>query len=231
MALLVLGVKDPPRGAHDAPMVGRASARPLDTYLDLLRNKRYLLTALGYGAYTFALGGLGLWMPAFLERIRGMSHVEATATFGAITCATGFAGTFIGGWLGDRLLRRTKQSYLWVSGVATFVAAPVTWLALANANRMIYLPAIIVAEVLIFMCTGPINSAILSEVKPIERATAMGLAVFIMHLVGDIPSQPLIGYLSDRSTLAQGILVVPVAVVLAGVLWVVAARVRDPVSS
>ena len=55
----------------------------------------------------------------------------------------------------------------------------------------------------------------------------MGLAVFVMHLVGDIPSQPLIGYLSDRSTLAQGILVVPLAVVLAGIIWMVAARLRD----
>jgi sugar phosphate permease len=212
---------------HDKVNVGRASARPLNAYLDLLRNKRYLLTALGYGAYTFALGGLGFWMPAFLERIRGMSHVQATATFGAITCATGFVGTFIGGWLGDRFLRRSKQSYLWVSGIATLVAAPVTYLSLASPHKSVYLPAIIVAEVLIFMCTGPVNSAIVSEVKPIERATAMGLAVFVMHLVGDIPSQPLIGYLSDRSTLAQGILVVPLAVVLAGIIWIVAARLRD----
>lgn len=227
LALLVLAVKDPPRGLHDKVNVGQASARPLHAYLDLLRNKRYLLTALGYGAYTFALGGLGFWMPAFLERIRGMSHVQATATFGGITCATGFVGTFIGGWLGDRFLRRSKQSYLWVSGIATLVAAPVTYLSLASPHKSVYIPAIIVAEVLIFMCTGPVNSAIVSEVKPIERATAMGLAVFVMHLVGDIPSQPLIGYLSDRSTLAQGILVVPLAVVLAGIIWIVAARLRD----
>ena len=221
LALLVLRVKDPPRGAstHETTVGG--------TYLDLLKNKRYLLTSLGYGAYTFALGGLGFWMPAFLERVRGMSHVQATATFGAITLATGFVGTFIGGWLGDRFLRRSKQSYLWVSGISTLIAAPVTYLSLSSPNKAIYIPAIIVAEVLIFMCTGPVNSAIVSEVQPIERATAMGLAVFIMHLVGDIPSQPMIGYLSDRSTLAQGILVVPLAVVLAGIIWVVAARLRD----
>jgi putative Mn2+ efflux pump MntP len=103
----------------------------------------------------------------------------------------------------------------------------VTYLSLASPHKSIYIPAIVVAEVLIFMCTGPVNSAIVSEVKPIERATAMGLAVFVMHLVGDIPSQPLIGYLSDRSTLAQGILVVPLAVVLAGIIWIVAARLRD----
>jgi MFS family permease len=236
LSLLVLAVKDPPRGLHDG--VGAGFSRPAPAkagvytaYRDLLRNKRYLLTALGYGAYTFALGGLGFWMPAFLERVRGMSHSQATVTFGAITLGTGFVGTFIGGWLGDRFLRRSKQSYLWVSGVATLVAAPVTYVAVSSPHKSIYLPAIIVAEVLIFMCTGPVNSAIVSEVNPAERATAMGLAVFVMHLVGDIPSPPLIGYLSDRTTLEQAFLIVPLAIVLSGVIWIVAARVPDTASS
>jgi MFS transporter, Spinster family, sphingosine-1-phosphate transporter len=222
LSLLVLAVKDPPRGVSDHPPMSVAA-----TYRDLLRNKRYILTALGYGAYTFALGGLGFWMPAFLERVRGMPRSEATVTFGAITLATGFVGTFIGGWLGDKFLKRTKQSYLWVSGIATLVAAPATYVALSNPNKAIYLTAIIVAEVLIFMCTGPINSAIVSLVSPTERATAMGLAVFVMHVVGDIPSPPLIGFISDRSTLEQAFLVVPVAVALAGVIWVIAARLPE----
>ena len=49
-----------------------------------------------------------------------------------------------------------------------------------------------------------------------------------MHVTGDIPSPPLIGYLSDRSTLEQAFLIVPLAIVLAGVIWIVAARLRDP---
>jgi len=222
LSLLVLGVKDPPRGVSDHPVLSIGG-----TYRDLLKNQRYILAALGYGAYTFALGGLGYWMPAFLERVRGMSRSEATVTFGAITVATGFVGTFIGGWLGDRFLKRTKQSYLWVSGIATLLAAPATYVALSSPNKPVYISAIVLAEVLIFMCTGPINSAIVSLVAPNERATAMGLAVFVMHLVGDIPSPPLIGFLSDRSTLEQAFLLVPVAVALAGVIWVVAARLRD----
>ena len=234
LSLLILKVKDPPRGGMEDRQScpsEQTKLQVLHVYRDLLSNRRYLLTALGYGAYTFALGGLGFWMPAFLERVRGMPRSEATVTFGAITLGTGFIGTFIGGWLGDFFLRRTRQSYLWVSGIATFLAAPVTYVALSNPHRGIYLPAIIVAEVFIFMSTGPVNSAIVSLVNPAERATAVGLSVFMMHVVGDIPSPPLIGYLSDRSSLEQAILIVPLAIVLAGVIWTVAARLRDPVSS
>lgn len=222
LSLLVLMVYDPPRGAQD----GAPAAPPqsgLRTYLGLLRNRVFLLTALGYGAYTFALGGLAFWMPAFLERARGMTRSEATVTFGAIALVTGFVGTFAGGWLGDFFLRWSKHSYLWVSGIVTLLAAPVTWVALTDPRRAVFLPAIVIAEVLIFMSTGPVNSAIINAVAPSERATALGLSVFVMHFLGDIPSPPLIGTLSDASSLEHAFLIVPVAIVLGGAIWTWAA--------
>lgn len=233
LAVLVMLVKDPPRGLHD---VGSEKAAPrhwVDSYRDLFRNRPFMLTALGYGAYTFALGGLAFWMPAFLERVRGMPRSEATVTFGTIALVTGFVGTFAGGWLGDLLLARWKQSYLWVSGVATLLAAPATFVAVSNPHRGVYLTAIVIAEILIFMSTGPVNSAIINAVKPGERATALGLSVLVMHLLGDIPSPPLIGAVSDHTSLERAFMLVPVAIVVAGVIWMYAAwsAEPDPVSS
>jgi MFS family permease len=227
LSLLVLSVKDPPRGQHDAVVAPQEGTTPRHVYARLLRNRTYALTVLGYAAYTFALGGLAFWMPAFLERVRGMSRHEATVMFGGITLATGFVGTFAGGWLGDLFLKRTRHSYLWVSGIATILAAPATYVCLTDPRRSVYLPAIMVGEVLIFMCTGPVNSAIVNAVAPVERATAVGLSVFAMHVLGDIPSPPLIGALSDASTLERGFLVVPVAVLISGIIWTLAAWRAD----
>ncbi|HEX8253987.1 MAG TPA: MFS transporter, partial [Thermoanaerobaculia bacterium] len=94
---------------------------------------------------------------------------------------------------------------------------------LTSRDKTVYLTAIVIAEVLIFMCTGPINSAIVNVVSPLERATAVGLSVLVMHFLGDIPSPPLIGAISDASSLDQAILVVPAAVLLAGLIWTYAA--------
>jgi MFS family permease len=227
LALLVLVVKDPPRGQNDLGHGhGPAKAAPKNlfaAYRDLFANKPYILAVLGYAMYTFALGGLGYWMPTFLVRARGMSQSQSTVTFGGIVIVTGFIGTFLGGWLGDRFLARSQQSYLWVSGIATLIAAPLTFIGLHSRVQPVYLSAIIGAEVLIFMCTGPINSAIVNAVPPLERATAVGLSVFVMHFLGDIPSPPLIGMLSDASTLERGVLIVPVAVLLSGLIWSYAA--------
>ncbi|HEY0158038.1 MAG TPA: MFS transporter [Thermoanaerobaculia bacterium] len=224
LSLLVLWVTDPPRGQQDHGHAPRASGTTLRAaYLDLLRNQPFILAVLGYAMYTFALGGLGYWMPAFLERERGVPRSEATVTFGIIVVVTGFAGTFLGGFLGDYLLKRTRQSYLWVSGLATLAAAPLTFVGLTHPDKTVYLTAIVIAEVLIFMSTGPINSAIVNAVSPLERATAVGFSVLVMHLLGDIPSPPLIGLISDASTLSRAILVVPVAILAAGLIWSYAA--------
>jgi len=216
LSLLVLFIYDPPRGSQDVQTATSPQGRG---YKHLLRNRHYMLTVIGYGAYTFALGGLAFWMPAFLERSRGLTHSEATVTFGLIALATGFGGTFAGGWLGDFFLRWTKQSYLWLSGIATLLAAPVTYVALTDHRHSVYITAIVIAELLIFMSTGPVNSAIVNAVAPGERATALGLSVFVMHLIGDIPSPPLIGRISDATSLERAFLIVPVAIVIGGAIW------------
>ena len=83
------------------------------------------------------------------------------------------------------------------------------------------------AELLLFMSTGPINAAIVNIATPLERASAIALSMFAIHLLGDVPSPLLIGRVSDRSSLGEAVLIVPVAVVVSGLVWLVAARVNE----
>src|SRR5260370_35185383 len=119
-------------------------------------------------------------MLGFRERERGMTGAQATQRFGAIALVTGLVGTFIGGWLGDYFLRKSKQSYLWVSGIATLAAAPITYVALSDPRRAVFLTAIVMAAILIFMSTGPVNSAIINVVGPGDSATALGLPLLVI---------------------------------------------------
>ncbi|HMF09208.1 MAG TPA: MFS transporter [Thermoanaerobaculia bacterium] len=225
LALACLLLFDPPRGGQDpgsgaAPQAGSVWS----AYRRLLANRPYTWTVLGYAAYTFALGGLAFWAPAFLERVRGMARNEATVNFGAIVVVTGFVGTFAGGWLGDWWLKRSRGGYLWLSGVATLAAAPAALVAFVAPQKAVFLTAIVVAELLLFASTGPINSAIVNLVAPNERATAVALSILAIHLLGDVPSPPLIGAVSDATSLAHAFLILPVVIAASGVLWMVAAR-------
>src|SRR5213078_129572 len=179
-------------GWRAAFLVAGRSPGPLAVYLSFLRRAPYMLLVIGYAAYTFALGGLGFWMPTFLERVRAVPPDKATTGFGAIVVETGVLGTLVGGWLGDYCLERSRQGYLWFSGVVTLAAVPFAIVALAASAPAVYTAAIVAAELLLFMSTGPINAAIANIVSPRERASALALSMFAIHLLGDVPSPPLI---------------------------------------
>jgi hypothetical protein len=85
------------------------------------------------------------------------------------------------------------------------------------------------AQLLLFLSTGPINAAIVNLVTANERATAIALSVFAIHLLGDVLSPPLIGAISDASSLEEAIKIVPLAVVAAGIVWIFAALARPQV--
>lgn len=231
LAALCLRLRDPPRGMQDGTPGDAAAAGAgrgvRDVYRDLIRNRPYVLTVLGYAGYTFAVGGLASWMPAFLERVRGMPRAQATVSFGAMVVITGFIGTFAGGWLGDYCTKYSRQALLWVSAVATLAAVPLSWAALAAAAPGVYLVCMAAALLLLFISTGPINAAIVNLVAPLERASAVALSVFTIHLLGDVLSPPLIGALSDSRSLASAVKIVPVAVLAGGLLWCWAARAAD----
>ena len=230
LAAWMFRLPDPPRGAQDpapndlAEATSRTERSWWLVYLLLLRQRPYMLTVLGYAAYTFALGGLAFWAPTFLERVRGIPALQASAGFGEIVVITGFVGTFAGGWLGDYLLKYSRQAYLWMSGGMTLLAVPVVYVALAAGAPSVFYPALIAAELLLFMSTGPINTAIVNLVNPLERASAVALSVLAIHLLGDVFSPSLIGVLSDHSSLGNAVMVVPVAVAVAAVLWFFAAK-------
>ena len=228
LAALALRLHDPPRGIQDAVtpsapshtlgVTGVASA-----YRALLRNRPYVLTVLGYAAYTFALGGMALYIVKFLERVRGVSEGQASVGFAAVVILTGLIGIALGGWLSDKLLKVTQQSYLWVSGVATLIAAPLALVGLTSATPAVYWTAIVLAQLLLFSSTGPINSAIVNVVAPEIRATAVAMSIFTIHILGDVPSPTIVGALSDARSLGEAVLIIPIALLIGGAVWTYAA--------
>jgi MFS transporter, Spinster family, sphingosine-1-phosphate transporter len=77
-----------------------------------------------------------------------------------------------------------------------------------------------------FLSTGPINAAIVNLVIASERATAIALSVFAIHVLGDAVSPVIVGAISDASSLQQGVKILPVAVLIGGFVWIWAARAQ-----
>jgi MFS transporter, Spinster family, sphingosine-1-phosphate transporter len=228
-ALLALTIREPQRGGAEGATVMPVDKPPalLATYKLLWHNRVYVVITLGFIAYTFALGGLVVWMPTFLERYRGMSTAAANTLFGALTVAAGLLGTFAGGFLGDYLLRYTRNSYLWISGLCMFAGAPAAIAALSAVHPLAYTTAIFAAEFFLFLNTGPLNAMVLGCVPVEIRTTAMAVNIFFIHALGDAISPPIIGALSDRLGLFQATLIAPVMMLVSGVILLYAIRCEN----
>jgi hypothetical protein len=81
-----------------------------------------------------------------------------------------------------------------------------------------------VAMFLIFLGTGPLNAAIINAVPAAVRSTAIAFELLLIHALGDTPSPKIIGIVSDHSTLATGLGVTLVTMLIAAVLLFGGAR-------
>jgi predicted MFS family arabinose efflux permease len=227
LALAILAARMPDPRTANGVRTAAGTETVAVTLRTLARNRRYAGTVLGYATYTFAIGGLAVWMPTFLERVRGLELATADFLVGAVTVVAGLGGTFAGGYLGDRLTARVREGHLWLSGVSTLAAAVPAWLALTSSTPATYQASFFVAEFLLFLSTGPINVVIVSAVPEGMRAMAMAVSIFVIHALGDAISPPMIGLLADSRGLAQAVLTVPVAIAVSGTIWMVTAVTRS----
>jgi MFS transporter, Spinster family, sphingosine-1-phosphate transporter len=225
LALAMMVIPEPVRGSHDAP---QQTAERV-TLRGLAANPAFWTATLGMASMTFALGGLSVWMPTFLSRVRGYPLARANEMFGAITAFNGTVATLVGGWLGDRLLRYTPSAYYLLSAAGMALAVPAMLLALYSSGSLMF-PGIFLAEFLLLLNTGPLNAAVVNSVGAPIRATAVAVNIFTIHLLGDALSPTVIGYLSDKKSLESAFAPAVVAIVLSSLILFFGMRFAPPVA-
>ncbi len=213
LAALVLFLGEPERGQFDT----LKETPERGTVLGLGRNPAFLTATLGMAMMTFAQGGLLVWMPTFLSRMRGYSLLDANNLFGVIIAIDGTVASLAGGWLGDRLMGRTRSAYYLVSAASMGLGIPVMAIALFDHGRAM-VPAIALAGFLLLLNTAPLNAAVINSVGAHIRATAIAVNLFAIHFLGDAFSPWLIGKISDQSSLESGFISTVVATALSSAI-------------
>ena len=194
----------------------RRRARKED-YLTLLRTRSFVFNCMAQTAMTFALGGLAFWMSAYLI-FRNQSPALATPIFGGITVVAGLLSTLLGGFVADRLQKRISGSYFLVSGLGMLLAFPL-FLGRIYAPFPLAWVCLFGAVFFVFLNTGPSNAALANVAEPNVRATAFALNIFVIHFLGDALSPPLLGFVAGRSNMNVAFLVISVAMLISGVIW------------
>jgi len=213
LALAVLFLKEPERGQFDS--LQETAER--GTILGLARNPAFLTATLGMAAMTFSLGGIQVWMPQFLYSERHYTLEAANLTFGIIIVVDGIVASLVGGWLGDYLLPRWRSSYYLVSAISLGLGVPVMIVALFARGRVM-VPAIAVSAFLLLLNTSPLNAALINSVGAHIRATAIAVNIFIIHILGDVPSPTMMGWVADKRSLQAAFVLPVIAMVISSAI-------------
>ncbi len=210
LALAVLFLNEPERGQFDT----LKETPERGTILGLLHNRAFLTATLGMAMMTFSLGGIQVWMPQFLFSERHYSLESANLMFGLIIVVDGIFASLAGGWLGDYLLRRTKGAYYLV--------------ALFTSGRLM-VPAIAVAAFFLLLNTSPLNAAVINSVGAHIRATAIASNIFVIHILGDVPSPTMMGWVADHRSLQAAFILPVIAMVVSSAILFYGMKYAPPV--
>ena len=220
LGLLCFWQRDPRVASHH--LMQQARRRGLKDYLKLFQTRSYLANCIAQTLMTFALGGLGYWVSEYLS-FRNQSPAAGRTIFGLITVIAGLSSTLIGGIVADKLRPRFPASYFWVSGIGMLIACPFFVLSL-------YLPfpgswvAMFVAIFLLFLNTGPSNTALANVSLPAVRATAFAVNIFVIHALGDVQAFWLLGYIGGHTNIRVAFLFVSGVILASGVAWILGAK-------
>ncbi len=225
LGVWALFMKDPRVGATDKTPPRKAG---FADYGILWQTKSYVLNTLGMAAMTFAIGGIGFWMPDYIYgrmQAAGQPHTlgHINSVFGVITVVSGLIATLTGGMAGDWLRKKYSGSYFIVSGIAMLLAFPLLLAVLHTPFPFAWI-LIFLAVFCLFFNTGPTNAILANVTHPSIRATGFAINIFVIHLLGDAVSPPLIGWMSDKRGMNFAFTVVSITILIGGLIWLWAAQ-------
>jgi MFS family permease len=220
LGLLCFWQRDPRVAAHH--LLQTSPRRRLSDYLNLFRTRSYLINCAAQTLMTFAAGGLGYWVSAYL-RYRNQSPALGTTIFGLITVAAGLVSTLLGGVIADKLRPRFAGAYFLVSGIGMLVACPVFIATLYIPFPLAWI-AMFLAIFFLFLNTGPSNTALANVSLPAVRATAFAVNILVIHLLGDVQANWLLGYIGGHTNMHVAFLFVSGIILASGLVWLMGVK-------
>lgn len=211
---------------ESAPCPGRPGAHGNATLKEavahLWRQKLYVHMCLAAALHSVAWYAGGTWNAAFLMRSHGLGPGEA-GTLIASFSLLGLIGTFVGGFLSDRLVTRFDDArwYLWLPGLCTLSMVPLQLFSYLSESLTVALVSFWIMSLLASTFFGPSYAVSQAAAAPDARALASSILIFTQTLIGLGIGPLLAGGISDSLQASAGSQSLRYALVFVGLanLW------------
>lgn len=170
-------------GAVPAVSIGSEINEMLAVARTLIRNRRAFHMILGVVVGAFANYGFYGFAPLYFNRAFGLNYT----TTGIIAALTGGiavgVGIVAGGYLSDRLGRRSARAYALVPAFGTLLATPFYLLAAVSTSWPLATAFLAIAGFLQYTSLGPTFGVVQNSVASHRRATATALLYIFLNVV------------------------------------------------
>ncbi|NQX88492.1 MAG: MFS transporter [Halioglobus sp.] len=199
-ALLVSTVREPPRGRWESPAA--AAYKPgLNETLSLLSSYRsFWYLALGSGLTAFVSYGNGNFTPSFIVRSHGLEIGQVGIILAIFGGGGGMLGTFLGGYLADRLGVKDKRWYLWVPVIAGILSVPLGFPFLLADSTVVAIGFMFLVTIVLNTYLGPCLAISHALVTPAMRSLTSAVLFFVLNMIGLGLGPLTVGLLSDFYT-------------------------------
>ena len=210
LALVVrFTLREPPRGmseppAEDGAVLDDRPAPPVTAVFAALWERRsFRWMSIGAALHAFVGYGVGYWIPSFFIRSHDFTRTEIGDALFWLGIP-GVLGTFLGGWLGDRMGKRDVRWYVWLPGLATLVSVPFAFYVYTHDDPWFALWIYAFPVFLGSYYLGPTFSLTQGLVGLRMRALAASILLFILNIIGLGLGPQFVGIVSDALVASQG---------------------------
>src|SRR5258708_6468177 len=190
---LLLMLKEPKRGAAEAV------AAPVDpgSMWSVLRIPTLLWIIASGALLNFNMYAIGTFMPQMFGRIYKLNVAQAGDRTGFVYLVGGVIGGLGGGWVGDRIIRRSKNGRMVMGAIFAFLGAPLAYFGGQAVDLQWSVLFWTAAYAMLNTYYALVYSSVQDIVPPAKRGSAMALYFMAMYLCGASFGPLLTGKLSD----------------------------------
>jgi MFS family permease len=194
--LVVLTLREPPRGSIEG---GAAAEVPPFLFVarQCFSNPTFRHVMMGGLLAGFGLHGLGGFLGVYFVRVHDLSYGTAGMLYGMQTFASVGGGLLVGGFLADRLGRRSLRWYSLIPAIGMFVCVPLYITAFQVADLTWAVILIISAGISLVLHYGPGLAIIQNLATPRTRASTIAVYSVVVNIVSLGLGPMLIGWMSD----------------------------------
>ncbi|MBI1359824.1 MAG: MFS transporter [Alphaproteobacteria bacterium] len=203
--ILLLVVKEPKRGAADAPLDTHMEEAPVEalerpgfirTFIEFFTRPVLVLTALGCGL-TALVGYAALgWNVSFLTRVKHMAIGDIALYYAMMIAVAMGLGTWLSGLIVDWLVKRSKIWYAMLPAIAVGLSIPFYVGYVYAPTWQVALACLAGPTFLTIMYLAPALAVVQNSVKPAQRTQAGAMLLMVLNLIGLGGGPSLVGTLS-----------------------------------